>query len=41
MVEVVDCDVSDEERDNGQTYDSIVLQQEMRDYAALGEIVIL
>ena len=41
VVEVVDCDVSDEERDNGQTYDSIVLQQEMQDYAILGEIVIL
>jgi hypothetical protein len=27
-VEVVDCDVSDGVRDNGQTYDSVVQQQE-------------
>jgi hypothetical protein len=41
MVEVVDCDINDDERDNGQTCDSVVLQQEMQDYAVLGEIVIL
>jgi hypothetical protein len=37
MVEVVDCDFSDEEWGNVQTYDSVVLQQEMQDYAVLGD----
>jgi hypothetical protein len=37
MVEVVDCDFSDEERGNGQTYDFVVPQQEMQDYAVLGD----
>ena len=36
-VEVVDCDVSDEEQGNGQTYDSVVCHQEMQDYAVLGD----
>jgi hypothetical protein len=37
MVEVVDCDVNDEERGDRQIYDSVVLQQEMQDYAVLGD----
>jgi len=37
MVEVVDCDVNDEVRDNGQTYKSVVPQQEMPDPAILGD----
>ena len=36
-VEVVDCDVSDEERGNRQTYDSVVQHQEMQDYALLAD----
>jgi hypothetical protein len=36
-VEVVDCDVHDEERGNRQTYDSVVPHQEMQECAGLGD----
>jgi len=34
---MVDCDINEAEWDNGQTYDSVVLQQEMLDPAILGD----
>ena len=36
-VEVVVCDVNDEEWGNRQAYDSVVPHQEMQDYAVLGD----
>jgi hypothetical protein len=38
MVEVLDCDINEAERDNRQTYESVVPQQEMPDPAILGDI---